>query len=439
MDKFDFFFSHHSDSTKNLVEKTASILDSMGIHGWYAERDIIGAQNYTEKIPEAIRECRLFVLLINKYANASRHVMREVNIAMSNSKPILFIALDDCVLSDAIAYASSVSQIIKIHEKNTSVTAQRISEEICNWFNRNSGDDAIIPTPTREGYKTSWEGNDLEFFGDEGERNRIDQQHKFIYDFAHEVYEEVLSDAHNATFLDIGCHTAEQSMMFLQGRDGIRYIGIDREEKAIEQGKTLYPEAKFYHSDCESEDFDDLLCDIEEELSIDGFDFINLSLLLLHTKNPRLLLDTLSSHLLPGGRFIILDIDDGFNIAYPDPDGKFQKAVDTCFETAYSGFRHCGRTIYKFLNDIDLRNVRLHKIGLSTVGMDRREKESFFDIYFWFILDDLRKMHSDAPNNQFIKNDLDWIESNYKEMKIDFKKKDFFFNLGFVIFTAEWE
>ena len=65
-------------------------------------------------------------------------------------------------------------------------------------------------------------------------------------------------------------------------------------------------------------------------------------------KEPGVLLDTLSGHLAEGGRIVILDIDDGLNIAYPDPDGHFSKAVDICAETGYSGYRKSGRQICPF-------------------------------------------------------------------------------------------
>ena len=88
------------------------------------------------------------------------------------------------------------------------------------------------------------------------------------------------------------------------------------------------------------------------------------------------------------------------------------------------------------MNDLGLSDIRLHKTGLSTVGMSRREKESFFDIYFWIILDDLRKMHASLPDSALIKSDLEWIEENYDEMRMIFKKKSFFFRLGFMLFSA---
>lgn len=433
MTKFDVFLSHHSDSCKDLTIEISRILGSYDILGWYAERDVAATHNYTGEIIAAIRECKVFVMLLNKYANQSKHVLREVNIAMSYSKPILIIHLDDCIPNDAIAYVSSTSQIVKVHGENDTIIAQQISKVICDLLNEESEEYV----ESKEDYKTSWDGNDLAFYGDEGERNRINNQHAFVYQFAHETYEKLLSSAVDASFLDVGCNTGEQSMMFISESTGIRhYIGIDREEAALNKGRQLFPNAHFYKADCEAEDFSNKLSAIKDELGIDGFDFINVSMLMLHTKDPNTLIDVLSSHLSDNGQIIVLDIDDGFNVAFPDPDGVFKRAINICFQTEYSGFRHCGRTIYKRLSDMCLNDICLHRVGLSTVGMSRSEKEKFFDIYFWFILDDLRKMREQKPSSKLIKTDLDWMESKYKEMRMEFKKRDFFFNLGFVLLSA---
>lgn len=429
---YDVFLSHHSDSCKQLVEEIGTTLKTLGIVPWYAESNIGGSQNFSEEIPIAIRESRLFVLLLNKYSNASVHVTKEVNLALN--KPMLIIRLDDCPLSSTILYAASNSQMVSVDLRNGTMAVQQICEEIVSCLGKLGGNS--VDGLSREGYKTSWEGNDLAFYGDEGERGRISQQNLFVYDFAGETYHKLLSETKEGVFLDIGCNTGTQAMMYLEGHSGIRYVGIDREEEALQRGRELYPDASFFRADCEDDDFDEILSEIEEELDIKGFDIINVSMMLLHTKNPAALLDVLSDHLADGGRIIVLDIDDGFNVAHPDPDYVFKKAIELCFETEYSGNRHCGRAVYKMLHDLDMDDVILHKVGYSTVGMDRKQKESFFDVYFWFVLDDLRKMHAEKPNSKLIKADLDWMEEHYKEMRMAFKKKDFFFTLGFILFSA---
>ena len=163
---------------------------------------------------------------------------------------------------------------------------------------------------------------------------------------------------------------------------------------------------------------------------------INVSMLLLHTKNPAILIDVLSDHLSENGQMIVLDIDDGFTVAHPDPEGMFEKAIRYCYKTEYSGFRHCGRAINKFFVDTDLQDIRLHRLGLSNIGLSRKEREDLFEVYFWFVLDDLKKMSEENPDDQYVYSEYVWMRDHYASMKNAFKKKEFFFTLGFILYSA---
>ncbi len=441
MEYGDIFFSYHTDSSVSIVQETAKTLEAFDIRSWFAKRDIKATQNYTNVIPDAIDACKLFVLILNKYSMKSTQVTREVNIAMDKFKPILIINIDNSPLSDnSIVYVSAASsQVVTVTESNRSVMAQKICQNIIEWFRDNDNNVSGYDNTSLTKYKMAWDVNSLEFYGDEGERHRIETQHRFVHAFAKDVYENLLFNVSDASFLDVGCNTGVQVKMFLENKPIKYYVGIDREKAALEQAALTFPNGHLYLCDCEAEDFSERLTAIERELGIDGFDFINLSLILLHTKNPSILIDVLSDHLAENGQMIILDIDDGFNVAYPDPEGMFEKAIQLCFKTEYSGFRHCGRAINKFLSDTDMNNITLHKIGLSSIGMSRKEKEDFYDVYFWFILDDLRKMNAENPSDAFIKADYEWLKENYGTMKNCFKKRDFFFSLGFVIYSAQAE
>lgn len=426
------FISHHSNSSINLVLEISSVLQAYEIDHWYAERDIKPMENYTEVIPFVIEKSELLVLLLNKESNVSKQVLREIQCALKWKIPVMIARLDDCEESQSIAYIGSTAQYVDLRGQNKVVAAQNLGKIINAWKNGNC---------TKKHEKTVFQlersENLLDFYGDEGERKRLTTQRDFVYEFACEHYDSFISSLQDGSFLDVGCNTGEQAMMFLEGRKEVsKYIGIDREERALGRGRELFPNGYFYQGNCESDDFDDLLSSIEEDLDINGFDIINLSMVLLHMKEPQILLDVLSDHLADGGRIVVLDIDDGLNIAHPDPDNMFGKAVEICAETGYSGYRKSGRQICQFLSDIDMTDIQLHKQGLSTVGMSREKRSDFFELYFWFILDDLRKMHELAPDDKIVLAELNWLEEHYKEMKSKFKKKSFYFNLGFMLYSA---
>ena len=69
--------------------------------------------------------------------------------------------------------------------------------------------------------------------------------------------------------------------------------------------------------------------------------------------------------------------------------------------------------------------------------MDIDEKEAFFDVYFSFILEDLKIMRQKYPNDKRIEADYCWYKDNYEVFEEKFHEDGFFFNLGFMFFTAK--
>ena len=62
----NFFISHHTKTCKDLIEILATMLEKNKNVCWYAERDIKINQNYTSEIPNAIKNCDVFLLILNK-------------------------------------------------------------------------------------------------------------------------------------------------------------------------------------------------------------------------------------------------------------------------------------------------------------------------------------------------------------------------------------
>ena len=78
----DVFISYHTDSAGEAVDKIAIALESAGIKCWYAPRNVEG--NYAGSITKAIRNCRIFLLILNSHYIKSEHCLNEINIACGN-------------------------------------------------------------------------------------------------------------------------------------------------------------------------------------------------------------------------------------------------------------------------------------------------------------------------------------------------------------------
>lgn len=101
------FISYHTETGKDAVRKICAALEGAGISCWYAPRDV-GA-NYAQSIVEAIRECRVFLLVLNEGSNASAHVLNEINCAFDRFRAheditLLPFRIDQSALSDDIYY-----------------------------------------------------------------------------------------------------------------------------------------------------------------------------------------------------------------------------------------------------------------------------------------------------------------------------------------------
>ncbi len=101
------FISYHTETGKDAVRKICTALEGAGISCWYAPRDVDAS--YAHSIVEAIRGCRVFLLVLNEGANVSAHVLNEINCAFDRFRAheditLLPFRIDSCALSDDIYY-----------------------------------------------------------------------------------------------------------------------------------------------------------------------------------------------------------------------------------------------------------------------------------------------------------------------------------------------
>ncbi len=100
----EVFLSYSSrDKTAALTALTA--LEGRGIRCWIAPRDIPAGSEYGEQIVDAVRTCRVFVLVFSHDANSSPHVRREVERAVSLGRPIVPFRIENVAPSGAMDYA----------------------------------------------------------------------------------------------------------------------------------------------------------------------------------------------------------------------------------------------------------------------------------------------------------------------------------------------
>ncbi len=86
----DVFISHHVSTCGHIAEAITNKLESMGVRCWYCGRDIQGG-DYATEIMMALNSCKVFLLILNRAASESQHVLNELDAAtvrLTKQEPI---------------------------------------------------------------------------------------------------------------------------------------------------------------------------------------------------------------------------------------------------------------------------------------------------------------------------------------------------------------
>lgn len=428
-DGLDVFISYEHES-KSIADNIVAVLEQNKIRCWYAPRDVIG--DYATSIVEAIERCKIFVIILNEKSSNSIHCLNEVEQAFkaniySDSKIIIPFKVDNKDLSKAMDYYVKRQHWIDACTRSLDIAVTDLKDKICKILH-------IEKKPAVEKKRIVNYYVDTSVF----EEKRLEKQHLLLQKFDEDIYNALVQGKQNLTVLDVGSNSGSLIMNRLGARKEVKQIiAIEYDQKAIEEGeKNFCEKISFYQADVSAVDFAQRMEQIKQQCGIEKFDIIHCSMLFLHLKSSVHTLKILRKQLAPNGLIYIKDIDDGLNLAYPDPNKNFERVYEICKNNVISGYRHSGREIYTALMVSGFNNIKILRKGLSTESMDYDDKQSLFDIYFSFILEDLRIQSEKYPDDEYYTKEYRWLSSIYEDLESDFLNKEFFFNLGFMCFVA---
>lgn len=110
-------FLNYPDAYKSLTVELCDFIEAAGYKCWYAHRDILGGNNYMERIVEAIKASKLMIFLLSEKSCTSRYVRREVELAYTCNIPIIPLRLEDFTVTGALEYSISENQWMNVWEK----------------------------------------------------------------------------------------------------------------------------------------------------------------------------------------------------------------------------------------------------------------------------------------------------------------------------------
>jgi formylglycine-generating enzyme required for sulfatase activity len=124
-DRGPVFISFASQDIE-IADRFLKGIEAGGIRCWIAHRDIAPGTSYPAEVTGAIQSCAGMLVIITTAANASPHVLREVEMAFNAGKPILPVHLTAVPLSPNLTYFLSTKQWLDAGESFDEADTARV-------------------------------------------------------------------------------------------------------------------------------------------------------------------------------------------------------------------------------------------------------------------------------------------------------------------------
>ena len=424
---FDCFFSYQHDDL-DLVQSIVYQLEQWGLHCWYAPRNVKG--RYAKAIADGISHSKVFILILNSRSAVSEAVLNEVEIAQNVSKSGAYAVIQP-VCTEAFDFdAPEYQEVMYYIRRRHFIDADGITDATVIAQNIINSQPTLL--------KGLQQRTESAYVVQPKEDVRLALQNELLNLFDNDVYASVLGQYENLSVLDIGCGTGDMLISKLQRYAISTYVGVDRSARQIAAATAKYkdPRFRFYELDAESETFEVQMTRLMQQNGVGQFDVINISMVLLHMNDPIKMLSIAYKCLSEDGVLIIRDIDDGLNYAFPDDTRDFERIVKMCDHDQQSGNRRNGRQIYYQLRKAGFTEITLERQGFSSIGMNDAQKETMFQLYFPFTLENAKIMSEKFPKNPEYREDYLWYHSCFEDIHKRFMNSDFVFSFGFVSYTA---
>ncbi len=423
---YDFFLSYNKNDARE-AGRLATLIKSYDLSVWWQGEN--SKQEYALAIREAIGRSTAFLVLLSAGSAASEWVGREILEALRlhahGEIKILPIVVDELDTADETYFHQILGNFNWLFLKNI-----RGNRELITAI---TDQVSIRLRSKRE--------NSIYSAADEIEAERLRKQNAVYNRHAAPHIDEIFAACPRPAVLDVGCSDAENILKRLEGRDFSHLVCVDKEADKLEEAKTRAAgdgRVSFLCTDITKRTLRARLREHMDAVGIEGFDFIHMSAVLLHLKNPEQVLRTLRGLLREGGRILIQDEDDGFNVA-DEGEGGDPSFFRDCFyiweHSKESGDRFMARRLPGLLSRAGFRAVALKTAVITSLDFGGALREELWDLYFnpyyWVV---------DSPD-YFDKADaydrcLEY-EKKHAEQKARYMRGEIFLTLGVLICTAE--
>jgi len=100
---YDVFISYAKED-KMVADAVCATLESHAVRCWIAPRDVLPGVAYGEAIIDAIRGCRIMILVFSSKSNASPHIPKEIERAVSAGVAVIPFRIEDVMPGKSLDY-----------------------------------------------------------------------------------------------------------------------------------------------------------------------------------------------------------------------------------------------------------------------------------------------------------------------------------------------
>ena len=455
MDKYNIFLCYRGEQAGLLARSIYLEIKSYKnnkLKVFYAPECIKYGEDFVEKCKEVASKVSLIVTFITKdfftkITQPDDVVAMEIRNALNNPNctflPIIFKDFDFKAATQEIKSIYTPDEIKRITHVNAinytdvyTFDSFSLLGAIFEHFSlkRDEIDDdtAHKRMNVDDEQLSSWVGNAQE-------KRRQQIQASLLLKYDKPIYDKLLKDKSGLNVLDLGSGNGSTAMARLGNRPEVnKIIGLERSKDLVDQANAKYgsDRVKFYQMDVECDDFEEKLLEIMDENDIEAFDFINVLALLSYLNKTSRLFKNIKKVAAPGSVIVVRNIDDGLNMAFPDDNGDFKKAMSLLQLCVSNGYRFDGREIYNVLQIRGYKDIVLENLAINTVGMTVEEKEAFFITVFGFAKKGIKDEIIAHPEDLDLQEKYQWLMSVYDKLEEKFMNPAFFLNFGFMIYSA---
>ncbi len=150
----DYWFVSHCSKDIQVVEQLVNILKACNIPYWKAPEMIPAGSNYAREIPNALKNCGIFLFVVSEASQSSIWVEKEVDIAINIRKKIIPVKIDNIPLNDMYRFYLNNIQTIDVPIQSNGEIPKDVQKKLQTIFMQHASQNTTKQTTLQRNSET---------------------------------------------------------------------------------------------------------------------------------------------------------------------------------------------------------------------------------------------------------------------------------------------